>query len=78
LRYLQTRPEISTLPLESIHTRLYATGRSIVTRTDLEVLEKVEQNRAFHLGLPEFKFDNNADMLAVMGMGVPRPISLRG
>ncbi len=43
------------------------TEKPVVTKEDLEILERVERQRAEELGLMEFKFDANEEMLAAIG-----------
>jgi hypothetical protein len=45
----------------------------VVTKADWQRLEQVEAATAQRLGLTEFKFSTNAEMLAAMGLGVAEP-----
>ncbi len=67
-QYLHDKPEVDSSILDSIRDAIYRLGHPIVNEESLAVLERVEQERAKQLGLEEFKFSNNQDMLEVMGL----------
>ena len=48
--------------------RVLNLGKPIVTRTDIKKLEAIEIEEASKRGLEEFKYDNNEEMLNVMGL----------
>lgn len=70
LDYLATLPP-RRVSVENIRARLSALGKPLVTRADLLRLEQAEHERAARLGLPEFKFEHNLEMLQVMGLLQP-------
>lgn len=66
-QYLQTKQP--TEPnLEAAAEKLKSLGKPIVTKEDIKRLEAVELAEAQKRGLEAFKFDNNEDMLAAMGL----------
>jgi len=68
LEYLSTLPPLEALPLEKIRNTLAAACKTVVTRAELLRLEAIEHQRAQHLGLEEFKFASNQEMLeAILG-----------
>lgn len=68
LDYLQTlAPSMDDVPGRLID-RLAAVTEPIVTKPHLERLEAVEKDRAQALGLEEFKFGSNQEMLQAMGL----------
>ncbi|NPV75082.1 MAG: FAD-dependent oxidoreductase [Anaerolineae bacterium] len=66
LQYLQTREELQESPLPGIKEFMRNLGKPVITKQDLRRLEIVEQERAQQLGLEEFKFSTNEEMLAVI------------
>lgn len=64
LRYLETVEP--TAALDAITTAITATHATVVTKAQVAQLEMVEEARATEDDLPEFKFDHNDDMLAVV------------
>ena len=66
-QYLQTKtptePNTSTLA-----QRLSSLGKPIVTKEHIKKLEDVENGEAQRLGVEEFKYASNDDMLKVMGL----------
>lgn len=67
LQYLASLPTLPIIPLQSLETRLEALGKPVVTATDIQRLTLAEQDRAVELGLEEFRFHTNRDMLRAMG-----------
>jgi len=67
LQYLQNVQPAGSLPLENMRQVLDGLQKPVVTKGDLEILEQVERKRAEELGLMEFKFDTNEEMLAAIG-----------
>jgi len=67
LQYLQNVQPSGNLPLENMRQVLDGLQKPVVTKGDLEILEQVERKRAEELGLMEFKFDTNEEMLAAIG-----------
>ena len=70
LQYLSSLPPLPADP-EAVHARLRSLNKPLVTRDDLFHLQQVEREIAGELGLPEFKFENNLEMLQVMGLVHP-------
>ena len=72
LQYLATLPPLTPhRPSLRCHERLQGLNKPLVTNSDLVRLEQAERERAAKLGLPEFKFENNLEMLQVMGLVQP-------
>jgi ferredoxin--NADP+ reductase len=71
LQYLETRPPLADTVAEGIRRCLTDLGRPLVTLADLARLDQAERERAAALGLPEFKYDTNLEMLAAMGFVQP-------
>ncbi len=71
LQYLDTLsgdpPAAPGTPLERLRDRICQNGCFVVTDEELKRLEAVEQMRATQLGLEEFKFSTNQDMLKAIG-----------
>lgn len=69
-QFLQTLP---TRPanLQGIADRLKNIPRPVVTKTELQKLEAIEQAEAKKRGLPEFKFATNEEMLQAIGLAEP-------
>lgn len=67
LAYLRTLPRPGPGDA-SLAERLAASGKPVVTKSDWQRLEAVEQAEAQKRGLEEFKFASNEEMLAAIGM----------
>ncbi len=67
LQYLHTLQPLPALPLAALHERLDELGKPVVTASDIHRLTLAEQARAVELGLEEFKFHTNRDMLRAIG-----------
>jgi len=63
LEYLSTLSPLEVVPLEKIRKHLAAACKTVVTRTELLRLEAIERQQAQQLGLEEFKFTSNQEML---------------
>lgn len=71
LQYLQNHPA-ATGPsdsLERLKGWLEHTRKPVITKDDVKRLEAVEEAEAARLGLEEFKFKANEEMLAAIGKG---------
>jgi ferredoxin--NADP+ reductase len=68
LQYLKTLPPLQTLGLDAIAQRLSLVSRPLIHQADLARLDEVERERAQQLGLTEFKFASNQEMLAAVGL----------
>jgi len=67
--YLQTKqPDDS--PLKTVTAKIKGLEKPAVTKEDIRRLEAVEEVEAKKLGLEEFKFSTNEDMLRAMGLVV--------
>jgi ferredoxin--NADP+ reductase len=67
--YLQTKlPDNSVA--ESAIAKIKALPKPVVTKDDIQRLEAVEAEQARKLGLEEFKFSTNEDMLRAMGLTI--------
>lgn len=69
LQYLQTLTPLDEVSTTRLRDRLRQVAGPLVTKTDLARLEMAERARAEAEGLVEFKFSDNAAMLAAMGLG---------
>lgn len=67
LQYLQTVQPTGDSPIKNLQRILEELKKPVVTKDDLEILERVERQRAEELGLMEFKFETNEEMLAAIG-----------
>ena len=70
MQYLQTEPPVLNRQfiLNDLLSRLAQQGKPIIRKTDLLKLEEAEKAEAARLGLPDFKFDSNEEMFAVLGL----------
>jgi ferredoxin/flavodoxin---NADP+ reductase len=75
LSYLKTLSPMENLPLEMINQRLYQVRCPLITKVELAQLEKIEQQVAQKMGLPDFKFSTNQGMLAAVGF-LPEVLSV--
>ncbi len=62
-QYLQMLASPASTSLGALEERLAGLGKPIVTLPDLKRLDEVERQQAAALGLEEFKFASNAEML---------------
>lgn len=75
LQFLQTQPPLKNFDriLEEIHERIIRLDKRIVTKEDWKRLELAERAEAERLGLEEFKFASNEEMLAAIERTTPIP-----
>jgi len=67
MQYLQTKQP--TEPnVEAVLAKLKGLGKAIVLKEDIKKLEAAETAEAQKRGLEEFKYDNNDEMLKIMGL----------
>ena len=66
LQYLADNPEETGAELSAVESYLQQSGVKVIRPADLELLDAAEKDRAVKLGLVEFKFDSNEEMLKVM------------
>jgi ferredoxin--NADP+ reductase len=69
-QYLQTLSQLKTESeiLNSLHERLKKINKPLITKADIQRLEKIEQSEAEKLGLEDFKFISNEEMLEELGL----------
>jgi ferredoxin--NADP+ reductase len=68
IEYLHTLAPLDPLPMKAVRKHLAASCKSLITRAELLRLEAIEQQQAQQLGLEEFKFASNQEMLeAILG-----------
>lgn len=67
LQYLAGLPGLPNIPLAALEQRLDTLGKPVVTAAEIQRLTQAEQTRAGELGLEEFKFNTNRDMLRAIG-----------
>lgn len=67
LQYLDSRKDWPQWSYAGLNTRLAELGKFAVRPYDLVKLERAESREAETLGLPEYKFKTNEEMLRVMG-----------
>jgi ferredoxin--NADP+ reductase len=72
IQYLEDAPHKKTAvnALETLNERLAKLGKPVVDKEHIIRLEEVEQQKAEELGLPEFKFKSNDEMLEAVGLVV--------
>ena len=68
LQYLETVSELESIPSKTIVERLECLKKPIVSRSDLIRLQSIEQDQARQLGLLEYKFATNQEMLDAIGL----------
>lgn len=69
LEYLERAAPANSAAPEEIAARLEALGASVVSKHDLPFLERAEARQAQELGVPRFKFGDDATMLRVIEQG---------
>ncbi len=67
MQYLQTK-QPSEPNVEAVLAKLKGLGKPIVLKEDIKKLEAAEIAEAQKRGLEEFKYDNNDEMLRIMGL----------
>ena len=68
LQYLKTLPFPASLDLDAIRNRILSLPHPVVTYPYLKRLEEAERQRAQELGVEDFKFEHNLEMLEAMGL----------
>jgi ferredoxin--NADP+ reductase len=71
LQYLKSISPCCEGDLERVVKRLLAAPEPIISKAQLACLEKVEKDKADQLGLLDFKFGENIEMLAAIGLKSP-------
>jgi ferredoxin--NADP+ reductase len=67
LQFLETQAPVEDSPLDRLRDRICVNGCFAITDQELAKLEAVEHLRATQLGLDEFKFSTNQEMLKAIG-----------
>jgi ferredoxin--NADP+ reductase len=69
-QFLQTLPPAGNIDesLEELRSSLQNTAKPVILKEDIQKLKLAEQAEAERLGLEEFKFATNEEMLEVMGL----------
>jgi ferredoxin--NADP+ reductase len=67
LNYLDDHPVKGMKTIEEFKQFLLSKGKPLILKEDLAVLKKVEDAKAVELGLEEFKFRTNEEMLKIIG-----------
>ena len=75
LQFLETQPpkENLSLDLTAIRSQLNQLHKHLVTKEEWQKLEMIEKTEAERLGLEEYKFASNDEMLAVIEKTTPQP-----
>ncbi len=70
LQYLATLPPVEDEQeiLDNLQEQLQSTGKPVITKEDIQRLEKIEQEEAERQGLEEFKYSSNEEMMAILGL----------
>jgi ferredoxin--NADP+ reductase len=68
LKYLSTLPGPDAAAQGKLDLRLQQLKKPVITWADIERLAVVEKQRAVQLGLEDFKFSSNHEMLVAMGL----------
>ena len=68
LQYLATQPVIDDTPIRNLEKRLSRLGKPAVSKECLGRLLEAERQQALQLGVQDFKFLHNQEMLSVMGL----------
>jgi ferredoxin--NADP+ reductase len=76
LQFLHTLPSLRNYPrvLEEIRERLNRLTTHIVNKEEWQRLEAIEREEAEHLGLEEFKFKSNEEMLEALSRVAEQPV----
>ena len=75
LQYLQTLTPLKNpdLILQDFHDRLSRLGKPVVTKAAWQQIEAAEQAEAERLGLEDFKYGTNEELLAAAGLATRQP-----
>lgn len=70
LQYLRSLPPApdAEAALQTFHQRLQELGQAVVDKAAIRRLDEIERGEASRLGVDEFKFKSNEEMLAALGM----------
>lgn len=75
LQYLETLSpgEIKSHDLDEFRTRISQLGKHVVTKEEWQRLEAIERAEAEQLGLEEYKFSSNEEMMEAIKKSTPQP-----
>jgi ferredoxin--NADP+ reductase len=68
ISYLNSMQHSTGVDLEVLQKKLAAVTCPVVSKKDLGLLSEYEKQRANELGLPEYKYPTNGEMLKLMGL----------
>jgi hypothetical protein len=68
LQYLASRPVIDDAPNVNLEKRLQRLEKPAVSKECLGKLLAAERHQALQLGVEDFRFKHNQEMLTVMGL----------
>jgi ferredoxin--NADP+ reductase len=68
LEYLATRPVVDDSPIQNLEKRLNRLDKPSVKKECLGTLLEAEHQQALQLGVEDFRFKHNQEMLTVMGL----------
>ncbi len=68
MQYLATKPAIDDTPIENLENRLNRLGKPTVNKECLGTLLEAERQQALQLGVEDFRFKHNQEMLTAMGL----------
>ncbi len=68
LQYLDTLPAFTTTTLQDIDRRISQIEKPIVRKDDLSKLIQIENEKAQELGVEEYKYKSNQEMLKAIGL----------
>jgi ferredoxin/flavodoxin---NADP+ reductase len=68
LQYLAGQPAIDDGPIKNLEKRLTRLGKPVVNKECLGSLFEAERQQALQLGVDDFRFKHNQEMLTVMGL----------
>jgi ferredoxin--NADP+ reductase len=68
MQYLRQTKQPTEPNVEAVLAKLKGLGKSIVLKEDIKKLEAAETAEAQKRGLEDFKYDNNDEMLRIMGL----------
>jgi ferredoxin--NADP+ reductase len=75
LQYLETLSpgEIKSHDLDEFRSRISQLGKHVVTKEEWQRLEAIERAEAEQLGLEEYKFSSNEEMMEAIKKSTPQP-----
>lgn len=67
LKYLSTQKAVESNPIETVQKMLDSAKKTVITKKDIRILQEAEQQKAQSLGLEDYKFCTNEEMLNSIG-----------